>query len=76
MSAYQAYIEVNDRKLAESTASEPLDEGGESALTEEGGEIIPLSDFIKDFGGGLLAAVQKQNPPVYDGIPNERRGEI
>ena len=76
MSEYQAYVEVNGQDLAETIESEPLDEGGESAPIEEGGEIIPLSDFIKDFGGGLLAAVQKQNPPVYDGIPNERRGEI
>lgn len=76
MSAYQAYIEVNGRKLAETAESEPLDEGGESVLIEDGGEVIPLSEFIKDFGPGLLQAVQKQNPPVYDGVPNDRRGKI
>ena len=36
-------------------------------------EIIPLSAFIKDFGTGLLDAVQQQNPPIYDGYPDPRR---
>lgn len=30
---------------------------------------IPLTEFIKDFGDGLMAAVGRQNPPVYDGNP-------
>lgn len=30
-------------------------------------QIIGLNDFIKQFGNGLLAAVQAQNPPVYLG---------
>ena len=33
-------------------------------------EVIPLSDFIHEFGEGLLSAVQQQNPPIYDGVPN------
>lgn len=37
-------------------------------------EVIPLSQFIQEYGHGLLDAVQKQNPPVYDGTPNLRRG--
>jgi len=32
--------------------------------------IIPLSNFVNDFGRGLLEAAQKTNPPVYDGKPN------
>ncbi len=35
--------------------------------------VIALSDFIRDFGDGLLDAVQRQNPPVYTGVVNEPR---
>jgi hypothetical protein len=30
-------------------------------------QIITLNDFIGQFGDGLLAAVQAQNPPIYQG---------
>ena len=33
-------------------------------------EVIPLNDFIREFGEGLLNAVQQQNPPIYDGVPD------
>ncbi|MCK5663314.1 MAG: DEAD/DEAH box helicase [Thiotrichaceae bacterium] len=29
--------------------------------------VIPLTDFISNFGKGLMDSVQRQNPPVYDG---------
>lgn len=32
-------------------------------------QIIALSDFIRQFGEGLLGAVQAQNPPVYQNNP-------
>jgi len=32
--------------------------------------LIPLTQFIQDFGEGLMAAVATQNPPIYDGTPN------
>ncbi len=35
--------------------------------------VITLTDFINDFGSGLMQAVQDQNPPVFDGTPNESR---
>ncbi|RCX28013.1 DEAD/DEAH box helicase family protein [Thioalbus denitrificans] len=35
--------------------------------------IIPLSQFVEDFGDGLLEAVARQNPPVYDGQPDPFR---
>ncbi len=38
--------------------------------------VIPLSTFITDFGDGLLDAVSRQNPPVYDGIPDSRREAV
>ncbi len=37
--------------------------------------IVPLSQFITDFGDGLLEAVQRQNPPVYD-TPDPRREAV
>lgn len=35
--------------------------------TDNTGDIIPLADFVSDFGDSLLAAVSEQNPPVFDG---------
>ncbi|MCG5495541.1 DEAD/DEAH box helicase family protein [Ectothiorhodospira variabilis] len=35
--------------------------------------VIPLSQFVEDFGDGLLEAVARQNPPVYDGHPDPFR---
>ncbi|WP_428635258.1 SNF2-related protein, partial [Sedimenticola sp.] len=40
---------------------------------EQSANVIPLTDFIRDFGDGLLDAVQQQNPPVYDGHPDPQR---
>ncbi len=37
---------------------------------------IALSDFIRDFGDGLLDAVQQQNPPLYDGQANLARTRV
>lgn len=37
---------------------------------------IQLTAFIKDFGEGLLDAVQNQNPPLYNGTPNSTRKSI
>jgi SNF2 family DNA or RNA helicase len=34
---------------------------------------IPLTDFIQEFGVGLLESAQRSNPPVYDGIPKPER---
>lgn len=36
-------------------------------------EVIPLSQFIADFGNGLLDAVREQNPPLFDGGANANR---
>lgn len=38
--------------------------------------IIPLSDFINDFGDDLINSVKRQNPPVYDNIPNADRALV
>ncbi len=42
----------------------------------EASNIIPLSRFVADFGDGLLEAVTRQNPPVYDGSPDPRRDAV
>ncbi|MCG7928964.1 MAG: DEAD/DEAH box helicase family protein [Candidatus Thiodiazotropha sp. 6PLUC2] len=39
-------------------------------------DIIPLTEFIQDFGDGLLEAVQQQNPPIYDGQPDLKREQV
>ena len=33
----------------------------------QSGSVIPLAQFISDFGDGLLDAVSRQNPPIYEG---------
>ena len=38
--------------------------------------VISLTDFVQDFGDGLLEAVQNQNPPVYNGQPDPVRKAI
>ena len=38
--------------------------------------VIPLADFIEQFGDGLLDAVRKQNPPVYDGTAHPARDSV
>ena len=43
------------------TAAEVVTGGGKQH------EVIALSQFIADFGTGLLDAVREQNPPLFDG---------
>lgn len=38
--------------------------------------VITLADFIEQYGDGLLDAVRKQNPPVYDGTANAARDAV
>jgi len=35
--------------------------------------VVPLSEFVADFGDGLLEAVSRLNPPIYDGNPSVSR---
>lgn len=70
--AYEAYINVNGHLIAET--AEPQGEDGTNGA--DGGEVIPLAQFIAEFGEGLLDAVQSQNPPVYDGTPDPRRTNV
>lgn len=38
--------------------------------------VIPLSEFVADFGDSLMQAVLAQNPPVYGGVPAPRREAV
>lgn len=38
--------------------------------------VIPLSEFIRDFGSDLMAAVERDNPPVYSNNPNLERSRV
>jgi hypothetical protein len=40
-------------------------EQGDQYLDNVAGETIPLGDFIREFGQGLLEQVRMQHPPVY-----------
>lgn len=48
------------------------DENHEEALAN----VIPLHDFISHFGSDLLAAVERDNPPVYIDRPNAIRTNV
>jgi superfamily II DNA or RNA helicase len=57
--------------------SEPSAESaGIEPAQEVSAEVIPLSRFVADFGDGLMQAVSRQNPPVYDGRPNPGRDVV
>lgn len=38
---------------------------GQDYLADVASETIPLGDFIREFGQGLLNQVRMQHPPVY-----------
>lgn len=44
-------------------------------LAHEQGDALSLTQFIADFGEGLLDAVADQNPPAYSGQPSVRRAQ-
>jgi hypothetical protein len=51
-------------------------DGSEGLVAGENGEVIPLTDFIEEFGASLLDAVREQNPPVYRGEANPARDAV
>ncbi len=74
----------NDVELkikAEPVDTDPVGAGSIDNITDEElddvqSNIIPLTTFINDFGSDLLNAVKRQNPPVYDEVPDTLRTEI
>lgn len=57
-------------------SSEESDEQDNDQTEQVDSGVIPLTQFIRDFGEGLLEAVQHQNPPIYDGIENTERSRV
>ena len=51
-----------------------LEQAAEQASADSA--VISLADFIEQFGDGLLDAVRKQNPPVYDGTAHPARDAV
>ncbi len=51
-------------------------EVSEDSAAGAGGEVIPLTAFIEEFGASLLDAVREQNPPVYRGEANPTRDAV
>jgi len=43
-------------------------EQGDQYLANVASETIPLGDFIREFGQGLLEQVRMQHPPVYQQV--------
>ncbi len=48
----------------------------EEIISDDECKIIPLTQFITDFGDDLLQAVKLQNPPIYNGNPCPVRSAI
>lgn len=59
--------------LEEETATELETEDCTDISTACDQSIIPLAEFIEEFGDDLMESVVRNNPPVYDGNPNESR---
>ncbi|WP_246540045.1 DEAD/DEAH box helicase [sulfur-oxidizing endosymbiont of Gigantopelta aegis] len=53
--------------------AEQLDNQSESVIETQSSSVITLTDFIQQFGSGLMQAVQAQNPPIFDGTPSQTR---
>ena len=47
-----------------------------SLESDEQARVIPLAEFIKDFGRDLMAAVERDNPPVYPNNPVRHRVDV
>ena len=48
----------------------------ETSSEDAATNVIPLSQFVTDFGDDLLTAVSHQNPPIYDGVANAHRERV
>lgn len=60
----------SEEELTENLAASSTDED------ESQTKVLPLSQFIDDFGAGLLEAVRRQNPPLFTGTADEQRAAI
>ena len=61
-------IQIDSTLVTEVNPVEPLEEIDPM--------VIPLTQFVAEFGNGLLDAVRSQNPPVFDGQSNVSRSAV
>lgn len=68
----QAQARTNVQPVVEQFVEDAqcIDIDGAFPHQHDGEQIIPLTDFIAQFGDGLLDTVQRLNPPVYTGQQN------
>ena len=59
-------------QVADDVDAAPVDD----LSVEPDATVIPLARFITDFGDGLLEAVSRDHPPVYDGVPVAAREAV
>jgi len=45
-------------------------------LEQDSEHVIELNQFLTEFGVGLMDAVSKQHPPIYDGTPNPHWNQV
>jgi len=45
-------------------------------LEQDSEHVIELNQFLTEFGMGLMDAVSKQHPPIYDGTPNPHWNQV
>jgi len=48
----------------------------QSEIEVESPATIPLTQFVSDFGDDLLAAVSRENPPIYEEQPDPHRDAV
>jgi len=66
--------EARNRCQQEASGAVAQPDNAQNGATEEVDPYaISLTDFIQEFGEGLLASAQESNPPIYDGIPKPHR---
>jgi len=70
-------LEINAEPVnAGPVGADSIDNISDDELDDVQSNIIPLTTFINDFGSDLLNAVKRQNPPVYDEVPDKLRATI
>ena len=69
-------MEIATVEKSYEVATEPNEMAAQDEIPSLAEQIIPLQAFIHQFGAGLLDAVQRQNPPVYQGEQHPARNAV
>jgi len=72
-------VDEFDNKNLPSLSTNDSESDSESTVVESDAEdvnVISLSTFVSDFGKNMLESVRKQNPPVYNDVPDASRAAI